>query len=160
MNKQFTNYLRGLSEQEQRTAQEAVCEYLKSLSAKVEKITSSEDVYDMMRQTAAYTEEVLSVIFLNQANDVIGTEEIAHGGLNATAADIRVILREALLRNATSLIISHNHPSGNPTPSRQDIMLSESLRNACKTMELPLLDHVIVSERGYYSFADERITNK
>ena len=95
------------------------------------------------------------VIFLTSQNGVISTDMLSKGTLNKTAIDCRTILRQALLKNAAAIILCHNHPSGNEHPSRADIGLTETLQKACKLMDIPLLDHIILSSGKYYSFADE-----
>ena len=95
------------------------------------------------------------VMLLNQAAKVIQAVKISSGGLASTQVDIRCILREALLKRATSLILCHNHPSGNIHPSGDDDRLTQSLFQASKTMNIRMLDHVIVTDGAYYSYADE-----
>ena len=95
------------------------------------------------------------VLLLNQAAKVIDRKKISAGGIAATAVDIRCVLREAILRRATSIVLCHNHPSGNITPSREDDRLTERLAKAAQTMDIRLLDHVIVTDGLYYSYADE-----
>lgn len=99
--------------------------------------------------------EVFAVAFLNRANKVNHLEVISEGGITGTVADPRVIFKKALQYNAVSLILCHNHPSGNLQPSRADEELTIKLREAARFLDLQVLDHVIVSEEGYFSFADE-----
>jgi len=102
-----------------------------------------------------YKYEAFGVVFLNSANKVNHFEIISHGGITGTVADPRIILKKALEVNAVSLIISHNHPSGNVTPSRADEELTKKIKQAAALFDIALLDHVIVSDSGYFSFADE-----
>ena len=95
------------------------------------------------------------VMLLNQAAKVIQAVKISSGGLASTQVDIRCILREAIIKRATSLILCHNHPSGNIHPSVDDDRLTQSLFQASKTMNIRMLDHVIVTDGAYYSYADE-----
>lgn len=95
------------------------------------------------------------VLLLNQSSRVIKSVTISRGGLSETLVDVRVVLREALLSQATGIILCHNHPSGNVRPSRQDDQLTARLCEAAKTINITLVDHVIVSDGGYYSYADE-----
>mgnify|MGYP003411931477 FL=1 len=95
------------------------------------------------------------VLLLNQASKVIDGIRISQGGLAATQVDVRCILRGALLKRATSIVLSHNHPSGNIRPSQDDDRLTQALFQAAKTMNIRMLDHVIVSDGAYYSYADE-----
>ena len=99
--------------------------------------------------------EVFAVLFLNRANKVNHFEIISEGGITGTVADPRVILKKALEESAVNLILCHNHPSGSLKPSRADEQLTTKIRDAAKLLDIQVLDHIIVSERGYFSFADE-----
>ena len=152
----FSEYVDSLQPSEKVLACEAVVTYLKGLTDEKKKvIRSSKDAYDLLRHTSIYTEEVVTVLFINQANEVISEKEVSKGGITSAFIDNRVILREALLRNAVGIIISHNHPSGDPRPSENDRNATDSLRKACDVMDIKLLDHVIVAGTRYFSFADE-----
>ena len=104
-----------------------------------------------------YNYEVFAVIFLNRANKINHFEIISRGGITGTVADPRVILRKALEEEATSIILCHNHPSGNLKPSFADEELTRKIKEAASYMDIKVIDHIIVSEDGYYSFADEGI---
>ena len=95
------------------------------------------------------------VLFLNQQYRLIKKLRIARGGITATAVDIRLIIREAVLCNATQLVACHNHPSGGITPSKQDNELTISIMNACKLMDIHFADHVIVTDGHYYSYHEQ-----
>lgn len=99
--------------------------------------------------------EVFAVLFLNRANKVNHFEIVSEGGITGTVADPRIILKKALEQNAVSLILCHNHPSGSLKPSKADEELTQKIKEAAKFFDIKILDHVIVSEAGYYSFADE-----
>lgn len=101
--------------------------------------------------------EVFIAVFLNRANRINHYEIISEGGITGTVADPRIILRKALEEDAVSIILCHNHPSGNLLPSRADEELTHKIKEASKYFDIKLLDHIIVSEDGYYSFADEGI---
>lgn len=119
-------------------------------------IRSSEDIYRLFYPLMCdLPVEECWVLLLNQAGKVIDRIRISQGGLASTAVDIRCVLREALVRRAVSMVLCHNHPSGNLRPSREDDRLTESLRQAAVTVNLRLLDHVIVTDGKYYSYADE-----
>lgn len=119
-------------------------------------IRSSEDIYRLFYPLMCdLPVEECWVLLLNQAGKVIDRIRISQGGLASTAVDIRCVLREALVRRAVSMVLCHNHPSGNLHPSREDNRLTESLRQAAVTVNLRLLDHVIVTDGKYYSYADE-----
>ena len=102
-----------------------------------------------------YRHEVFAVVFLNRANKIRHFEIVSEGGITGTVADPRIILRLALDHDAVSLILSHNHPSGSLRPSRADEDLTNKIKTAAKYFDIRVLDHIIVSESGYYSFADE-----
>lgn len=99
--------------------------------------------------------EVFGVVFLNRANRVKHHEVISVGGITGTVADPRIIFRKALAEDAVSLILFHNHPSGNLRPSRADEELTRKISDAARLFDIRLLDHIIVSNEGYFSFADE-----
>ena len=119
-------------------------------------ILSSKDIYECFYPLLCDlpTEECW-VLLLNQAFKVIDKVKISSGGLNATAVDIRCVLREALLKRATNIALCHNHPSGNICPSRDDDRLTDQLNKACQTMNIGLADHVILVDGRFYSYADE-----
>ncbi len=120
------------------------------------KMSSSKDIAHYLRTVLKdNAHEVFAVLFLNKANKVNGYKIISRGGIDGTVADPRLILKEALDHNATSLILSHNHPSGNLKPSRQDVELTHKIKIAASYFDIKILDHIIVSDEGYYSFADE-----
>jgi DNA repair protein RadC len=99
--------------------------------------------------------EVFAVVFLNRANRIKHFEIISVGGMTGTVADPRIILKKALEEDAVSIILCHNHPSGNLRPSRADEEITTKIKNAAKYFDITVLDHIIVSTDGYYSFADE-----
>ena len=119
-------------------------------------VRTSRSVYDYFYpiMTDLQVEEC-HVLFLNQSSKVIDSMRVSQGGLSNASVDIRCILREALLRRATSLVLCHNHPSGTAVPSRQDDELTRSLAEAARNVDMPLLDHVIFTEQGYYSYSDK-----
>ncbi|HVZ55470.1 MAG TPA: JAB domain-containing protein [Chitinophagaceae bacterium] len=99
--------------------------------------------------------EQFKVLLLNRANKVLGIVEISQGGVSGTIADPKLIFTAALKANASCLILTHNHPSGNVKPSRSDEEMTRRIKEACTLMDFSLLDHIIISREGYYSFADE-----
>ena len=102
-----------------------------------------------------YRREVFAVLFLNRANKINHFEIVSEGGITGTVADPRIILRRALEEDAVGLILCHNHPSGSLKPSRADEQLTAKIKEAAGYLDIRVLDHIIVSEEGYYSFADE-----
>ncbi|MCG0198047.1 JAB domain-containing protein [Phocaeicola vulgatus] len=123
------------------------------------KIVSSEDAYKYLLPT--YKEgticykEYFKVLFLNQANQVLGYTLISEGGITETSVDVRVILQAALLTNSMALVLAHNHPSGNLRPSRQDMEITKQVKEAAKLIRITVIDHLILTDAGYYSFSDE-----
>lgn len=101
--------------------------------------------------------EVFAVVFLNRANKINHFEIISRGGITGTVADPRLILKKALEEGATSIVLTHNHPSGNLKPSKADEEITEKIKQAAGYFDIKVLDHIIVSDEGYYSFADEGI---
>ena len=102
--------------------------------------------------------EELWVAFLNRANIVIDTVRMTTGSMTSTVIDNTRILRTAILKKASGVILYHNHPSGSPLPGRSDIKSTESLKKVLDLLELSLLDHIIISDSRWYSFADESVT--
>ncbi|QEC52311.1 DNA replication and repair protein RadC [Anseongella ginsenosidimutans] len=125
-------------------------------SAADSRITASADVFKVM---LPFMEDLMHeefwMISLNRANRIISNKRISSGGLSGTVADPRIIYKSALEQLATSVIFSHNHPSGNTKPSKADIELTKKLVIAGDILEINVLDHVIVSDSGFFSFADE-----
>lgn len=123
------------------------------------KITSSKEAYELLignwDQSKLQFIEQFKVMLLNRANKVLGIVNISTGGISGTVADPKLIFASALKANSSGLILSHNHPSGNRIPSHADSKLTEKIVELGKLMELPVLDHIIVTSEGYYSFADE-----
>ncbi len=101
--------------------------------------------------------EVFAVAFLNRANKINHIEIISEGGITGTVADQRIILKKALEHNAVNIVLCHNHPSGSLKPSRADEALTKKIKEAAVLLDMTVVDHIIVSEDGYYSFADEGI---
>ena len=126
---------------------------------KLHQVTCSEDAYKYLLPT--YKEgticykEYFKVLFLNQSNQVLGYTLISEGGITDTTVDVRVILQAALLTNSVVIILAHNHPSGNLKPSRQDMEITKQVREAAQLMRITVLDHLILTDAGYYSFDDE-----
>ena len=124
-----------------------------------QKVTCSEDAYRYMlstykKGTICY-KEYFKVLFLNQAKQVLGYTLISEGGITETSVDVRVILQAALLTNSVAIILAHNHPSGNMKPSRQDMEITKQVKDAARLMRITVIDHLILTDTGYYSFADE-----
>ena len=99
--------------------------------------------------------EIFAVIYLNLSQKILGFEILSEGGITGTVADPRIILRKAIEKGAVKLILCHNHPSGSLKPSRADEMLTSKMKEGAKLIDIDVIDHIIVSEAGYFSFADE-----
>lgn len=123
------------------------------------KITSSRDAYEVLKRvwndSIIELCEQFKVIFTNRANKVLGVFEVSTGGIAGTVADPKLIFVAALKAGATGLILSHNHPSGNLTPSHADIELTKKIKEGGRLLEIQLLDHLILTSESYFSFADE-----
>ena len=123
------------------------------------KITSSKDIYNILRQVWDENKiellEQFKVVFLNRNHRVLGIYEVSSGGVSGTVADAKLIFMAALKINACTLIISHNHPSGNLCPSEADKKLTQRIKEAALLLDILLLDHIILTNEGYYSFANE-----
>ncbi len=119
-------------------------------------VNSSSDIARYLQtKLKDYRHEVFAVLFLNRANKINHFEIVSEGGITGTVADPRVILRKALEQDAVNIILCHNHPSGSLKPSRADEQLTTKIKEAARFLDITVMDHVIVSEDGYYSFADE-----
>ena len=123
------------------------------------KITCSKTCANLLREmydadTLEYTESFV-VLLLNRQNETIGWNKISQGGLNSVLVDIRVLFTVALQAGASAMIISHNHPSGNLNPSNEDLNLTKRVAEAGKTLDINVLDHVIITKDGYCSLADK-----
>lgn len=122
------------------------------------RISCSRDAFNLISTLLSdIHHEEFWMLMLNRANEVIERKCISVGGTSATVVDLKVVLKTAIDHRATAFIAIHNHPSGNLEPSRADIELTEKMKNAGRMLDMPMLDHLIISERGYYSFADEGI---
>lgn len=131
----------------------------KSTTKNRNKILTSADAYQMLLPTfkegTICYKEYFKVLFLNQANHVLGYTLISEGGITETSVDVRVILQAALLTNSVAIILAHNHPSGNLKPSQEDIKITQRIKDAAALMRITVLDHIILTIEGYYSFRDE-----
>jgi DNA repair protein RadC len=125
----------------------------------ISNITNSQTAVAVLHdQMQALDHEEVWAVFLDLRGKVIDRQMLSKGTLTQTSIDCRTVLRNALLVNAASIILLHNHPSGDPRPSHQDIHFTDRLNKACSLMDIKLLDHIVVGENGYFSFADEVIT--
>ena len=122
------------------------------------KITCSKDAYSILRSDLMdLKHEEFWVLLLNRNHQVIRKSPISRGGVSGTVVDPKIIFKQALTHLSSALIVAHNHPSGHLKPSKADLALTEKLRHAGKLLEIPVLDHLIVTNEGYLSFADENL---
>lgn len=132
---------------------------MECFSTKSKSITSPNTVYRLMiPHMKTLDHEECWVLYLNRSNRLIGKERMSSGGLESTIIDCKSIVRKALEKKASGLILIHNHPSGSPMPGVADIKQTQILKNALKTCDISLIDHVVIAESSYYSFADEEVT--
>ena len=124
-------------------------------------VTSPKDVFRMMLPfMRGLDHEECWAVFLNRANYVLGKDRMSVGGLDSTTMDVKAVLRRALDRKASGVILVHNHPSGSALPGQADIRQTALLKKALQTCEIQLVDHVVIAEDNWYSFADEQLVNE
>lgn len=122
------------------------------------KIISSESVFELMQPIIGELEhEEFWIVYLNNSNKVILKTQLSKGGITGTLVDVRLVLKNALEVGATGLILAHNHPSGALKPSKADKQITSKLQIAAENLDIKVLDHLIVTENAYFSFADEAI---
>jgi DNA repair protein RadC len=121
-------------------------------------IRSSADVFTLM---ATYVEDLQHeefwVVYMNRANRVEKIEKISQGGVSGTVTDVRLIVKRGIELLASGMILCHNHPSGNTSPSDSDIRITQKIKEAASLFDMQVLDHIIVSGKDYYSFADSGV---
>jgi DNA repair protein RadC len=132
---------------------------LKQKASERPKVFDSDSIYKVLMNcydsdTIEYRES-FKVLLLNRNNKVLGVMNISEGGIDEILVDVRLILQAAILSNASNIVISHNHPSGNLIPSKGDDNLTFKVKRACETMDIILYDHIIVTPDSYYSYANE-----
>ncbi len=131
-------------------------EYLREKMKTASKVRNSKEVFDYLYLTMRDLKtEKFKVIFLDSAGQMIGDENLFEGTLNASSVYPREIVKKAVGKNAASLIFVHNHPSGDPAPSESDREITEDLVYACNLVQIKVLDHIIIGDNRYFSFADE-----
>ncbi|MCL4115360.1 UNVERIFIED_CONTAM: hypothetical protein GTU68_034615 [Idotea baltica] len=123
---------------------------------KISKITSSKDAFEILRPIIGELEhEEFWILYLNNANKVLHQAQLSKGGLTGTLVDVRIVMKKALELGAVALILSHNHPSGTLKPSQADKAVTQKLQAAAIALDIKVLDHLIVTQKSYYSFADD-----
>jgi DNA repair protein RadC len=127
-----------------------------AMGSRRDRITRSSDIADYLRASLEFRKkEIFVVVFLNRNNRILHIEPISEGGFTGTVADPRVILKKSLEHNATALILCHNHPGGSLRPSTADELITQKIKHAALLLDIHIMDHIIVSDEGYFSFADE-----
>jgi len=122
------------------------------------KVTSSESVFELMQPLIGdLPHEEFWAVYLNNANKVLQTQQLSKGGITGTIVDVRLTLKIALQLGAVGLILAHNHPSGTLKPSHADKQLTKKLKAASDSLDIKVLDHLIITEKAYFSFADEQL---
>ncbi|GAA0747349.1 MULTISPECIES: RadC family protein [Gaetbulibacter] len=122
------------------------------------KITSSISVFELMQPVIGeLPHEEFWIVYLNNSNKVIQKQQLSKGGITGTLVDVRLVMKNALELGATGLILAHNHPSGTLKPSEADKQLTQKLKYAGESLDIKVLDHLIITEKAYFSFADENI---
>mgnify|MGYP001001303929 FL=1 len=122
------------------------------------KITSSKEVFSIMQPIIGELQhEEFWIIFLNNSNKVLYKQQSSKGGLTGTLVDVRLVFKKAIELYATAIILCHNHPSGKLQPSNADKLITSKLKNAGETLDIKVLDHLIITENAYFSFADENL---
>ncbi len=125
------------------------------LGAEIVKIGNSKDVYTLMKPILANKNyEEFWIVYLNNANKVLAKQLSSRGGITSTIVDVRLLFKRALELSAVGIIVCHNHPSGNMDPSTSDRKLTEKIKEAGRSLDIQLLDHLIIGEKSYFSFAD------
>ena len=120
------------------------------------KITSSRSVFELMQPIIGELEhEEFWIIYVNNSNKVIQKNQLSKGGITSTLVDVRLVLKNALEFGATGLVLAHNHPSGTLKPSEADKQITQKLKLAAQSLDIKVLDHLIITEKAYFSFADE-----
>ena len=122
------------------------------------KITSSNSVFELMQPIIGeLPHEEFWIVYLNNSNRVLQKSQLSKGGITGTLVDVRLVLKTALQLGAVGLILTHNHPSGTLKPSRADKQITQKLKKASESLDIKVLDHIIITEKAYFSFADESL---
>jgi DNA repair protein RadC len=132
--------------------------YRSEVTLKKDKITSSQAVFELLQPSlgSLYHEEFW-IIYLNNSNRILKREQLSKGGITGTVVDVRLAFKFALQLGAVAIILAHNHPSGTLKPSQSDIYLTQKLKSAGESLDIKVLDHLIITENAYFSFADENL---
>lgn len=127
-------------------------------SVKIEAIGSSRDAYELLLPILGDLEhEEFWILYLNNSNKVLHKGQLSKGGITGTLVDVRIIMRQALELGAIALILAHNHPSGTLKPSNADKQITQKIKSAGEALDIKVLDHLIITQKNYFSFADDKI---
>ncbi len=125
---------------------------------KITKVSSSRDAFELLLpHMGELPHEEFWIVYLNNSNKVLLTSQLSKGGLTGTLVDVRIVMKQALESGAVGLILAHNHPSGTMKPSREDRSVTEKLKKAAVALDIKVLDHLIITQKDYYSFADKGV---
>ena len=125
---------------------------------KITKINSSKNVFELLQpKMGELPHEEFWIVFLNNSNSVLQAGQLSKGGITGTLVDVRLVLKQALELGAVGLILAHNHPSGTLKPSEADKQITKKLKVASEALDIKVLDHIIITQKEYFSFADENI---
>ena len=124
----------------------------------IKKISSSKDAFELLQPgMGELPHEEFWIVYLNNSNKVMHTAQLSKGGITGTLVDVRLAMKQALELGAVALILAHNHPSGGLKPSEADKQITQKLKNAAVALDIKVLDHLIITQKDYFSFADENI---
>ncbi|OQD41587.1 hypothetical protein BUL40_15390 [Croceivirga radicis] len=127
-------------------------------AAKITKITCSKDVFDLLQPLLGdLPHEEFWIVYLNNSNKVLFKEQLSKGGITGTLVDVRLVMKNALEQGAVGLILAHNHPSGTLKASTADKQITQKLKSAAEVLDIKVLDHLIITQTAYFSFADEGV---
>ncbi|MCL4149778.1 UNVERIFIED_CONTAM: hypothetical protein GTU68_018312 [Idotea baltica] len=127
-------------------------------AVKITKISSSRDAFNLLHSTMGeLPHEEFWIVYLNNANSVLQLSQLSKGGLTGTLVDVRIVMKQALELGAVALILAHNHPSGTLKPSAADKQITQKLKLGAEALDIKVLDHLIITQKDYFSFADEGV---
>ena len=139
-------------------AMEISCRRSETSQKKLDKINTSRSVFEIMNPLLGYlSHEEFWVLFLNNSNKILAKTHLSKGGMTGTIVDVRIVMKQALEYSATAIVLVHNHPSGALRPSKSDTQLTQKFKLAAESLDIKVLDHIIVTEKDYFSFADESL---
>jgi len=122
------------------------------------KIINSRSVFEIMNPILGHlSHEEFWVLYLNNSNKILAKTQMSKGGMTGTIVDVRIVMKQALQHSATAIVLAHNHPSGSLHPSKSDTHLTKKFKLAAESLDIKVLDHIIVTEKNYFSFADESL---